>query len=329
MEILRLAVIGSGGMGRRRAEQFHGRQDCRVTVIASRNDNTGPDLAETCGADWVQDWREALEMSEVDAVVVTTPNHLHGANILEALEAGRMVFSEYPICRHWQEADRLATHFRSGSGLVRMTHRELVSPAHAALKAQVRERGALLSCNFLRRTPGRGARPEVLFNLHLSGAPALFFVYHVYPVIDLFGPPKAVAAATAYADLDPKTQAYASFANSVVVHLENGGHASWDWAGGVKITQAAQREQILLHDGSLIKDDDNAWRDGHTGQPLDLPPADSVEDDLVDLFVREARGEKADDAWRDDGLRAVHAARVGLAAEISAREGRVVEIPQP
>ena len=77
---------------------------------------------------------------------------------------------------------------RATGKVLRVAHPEVVSAEHRQLKEAAASLGGLLVALFTRLTPGRGARPEVLFNLRVSGPPTLFFVYHVYPLVDLFGP---------------------------------------------------------------------------------------------------------------------------------------------
>jgi predicted dehydrogenase len=322
---VRFAVIGSGGMGSRRAEQFLDREDCEVAVIASRNKETGQELAEKCGCAYVSDWREPLEMSEVDAVFVATPNHLHGENILAALEAGLPVLSEYPACRDSAEAGQLENAIRQGAVPLQFTHRELVSESQAALREALRERGPLMQACFQRLTPGRGARPEVLFNLAESGPPALFFVYQVYPWIDLFGPANQVDARGHYKDLDEESQGYQSFTNTVSVNFRDGGSGQWMWAGGIAIDSARQEERFVLENGTLLSGSDDDWIDGVTGQALELPRDQGVEAKLLDRFIQTLRSPD-ESTWREDALKALEAAKVGLAAEESMKTGRRIHL---
>jgi predicted dehydrogenase len=324
-EKARFAVIGSGGMGSRRAEQFLEREDCEVAVIASRNEETGRELARKCDCEFLDDWREALEMSEVDAVFVATPNHLHGENILASLEAGLPVLSEYPACRDSREAGRLEDAIRQGAVPLQFTHRELVSENHAGLRAALRERGALMQASFQRLTPGRGARPEVLFNLVKSGPPALFFVYQVYPWIDLFGAADEVDARGHYQDLNTETKAYRSFTNTVTVNFREGGSGHWMWAGGIAIDSARQEERFVLENGTLLRGPDDDWIDGATGQALDLPRDDGLEAKLLDRFIQTLRAPEHS-RWREDALKALEATKVGLAAEESMKTGQRIHL---
>ena len=102
---LRAGVVGSGGMAAHRLRAFAGLEECRVTALASRNPATGAPLARQYGVPLLGDWRELVASDEVDAVVICTSNDSHGAIALAALEAGKPVFTEYPLARSLEEAE--------------------------------------------------------------------------------------------------------------------------------------------------------------------------------------------------------------------------------
>lgn len=319
MDTLRLGVVGSGGMATRRAERFAALDDTEVKTIAARNPETGPALARAVGAECVDDWQALIADDGIDAVVVATHNELHGPIVIAALEAGKHVFAEYPTARHPEENARIAGLIASpGSPALRLSNNESVSAEHAALKARVGTMGHLLDSHFLRLTPGRGKRPEVLFNLQLSGPPALFFVYHVHGYVSLFGP-AAWVHATAQFDGLRDDGGYERFSTSVAVGFEGGGTGHWTWAGGVEIESAIQEARIVMRDGTLIETE-TGW---DVSTPAGTEPLAFGENarTLEALFLADTRGETD---WRPDAVVGIEAARIGHAAERSAEAGRVV-----
>lgn len=68
----------------------------------------------------------------------------------------------------------------------------------------------------------------MLFNLNVSGPPSLFFVYHVYPLIDLFGPAVWVEGFAEYTGLTADGR-YDRFVNRAVVGFAGGGTAAAGW----------------------------------------------------------------------------------------------------
>ena len=71
------------------------------------------------------DFEELLRAPEVDAVVISTPNHLHAPMTLAALDYGKHVLCEKPPARNAEEARRMAdASARSGKTLMyAMNHR--------------------------------------------------------------------------------------------------------------------------------------------------------------------------------------------------------------
>ncbi len=318
---LRLGVVGSGGMAARRLRAFAGLEGCRVTALAARNAATGEPLARQYGVSLSGDWRELVAGGEVDAVVVCTSNDSHGTIALAALEADKPVFTEYPLARSLEEAESVVRAAREKDLVVRVAHDEAACGEQEWLRRQVAALGPLQLAEFARATPGRGARPEVLFNLKVSGPPMLFFIYHVYPLVDLFGPAAWVQAHAEYAGLDRDSGRYRSFVNTLTAGFESGGAAVWTWAGGVEAAQAEQRRRLILAAGSLAAADEGWTLSSRAGSRTVQPP-EVEKPSLESRFAAEAAGEPS--VWKADLQLALEAVRISLQGEVSAREGRRV-----
>ena len=324
MDTIRIAVVGSGGMAKRRAQLFTQTEGFELTAVAARNPDTGPPLATQYGANLITDWQTLQDRKDVDAVVICTHNESHGQIAISSIEAGKHVFTEYPVARSVEEAKRLESLAEASPVVLRVAHRESISSSHRALKQQVASMGDLLSSLFVRLTPGRGARPEILFNLNVSGPPALFFVYHVYPVLDLFGPVGWVESGAEYVGLTDNGR-YERFVNTLTVGFESGGLGQWTWAGGIAIHQAEEHQRIVLTGGTLLKDG-GRWRFSDAVGVKELQLGGDDERTLEAQFLEDIKA--GEDGWRGDAKRAIDAARVGLAAEISAAENRRVIVSE-
>ena len=320
MTRIRLAVVGSGGMANHRADKLSAHHGFEVAAVAARNPETGRNLARRLGIELVDDWRILINRDDIAGIVICTHNEIHGKIALEALAAGKHVFSEYPVARYTQECVDLSAVAGGHSPVLRLTHNEPLSAMHAAVKEQCEAHGPLRHAHFLRCTPGRGGRPEVLFNLNLSGPPALFFVYHVYPLVDIFGPARWVESNAHYEGLG-NDGGYNRFYNTVTAEFVAGGVALWTWAGGIEIEQAEQIQRILLDHATLIRDG-RAWNRSTRSGTQPVEPAETGSRSLEDLFYDDITG--TSNSWKQDLNTAIESARIGLAAERSASEQRRV-----
>ena len=322
MEKIRFGVVGSGGMAKARMQAFAGLAGCELVALAARNPATGPRLAAQYRVDLHTDWRELVGRRDVDAVLVTTHNESHGPIATAALEAGKHVFAEYPLARRLEEGERLMELAQTAGRVLRLSHGESLSGLYRQLHKEVRELGPLLTGFFARLTPGRGARPEVLFNLEISGPPALFFVYQVYPLVYLFGPAAWVEAHARYVDLR-EDGGYQRFANVVTVGFVEGGLHQWTWAGGIEIDAAEQVQRLVLERGSLVRQDGHWCRSTAAAVEV-IQPAEGAEISLEEMFLQDIKGRES--GWRDDLQRAFEAMKIGLAAERSVREERRISL---
>ena len=89
---LKCGIIGLGKMGRIRYQELLKHPATTVTHAADPNAQLFGDYP---GVQCSTDWREVVT-SDVDAVFVATPNSVTPVAVIEALEAGKHVFSEKP-----------------------------------------------------------------------------------------------------------------------------------------------------------------------------------------------------------------------------------------
>ena len=118
-ETIGVGIIGSGRIGRLRAHLIGQSPEVGFVALSDRDAARVELVAEEVGADFQSTDNEAvLTHPQVDAVVVSTPEHLHVEPICRALELGKPVLTEKPLALSLEDADQiLATLERTGGDL--------------------------------------------------------------------------------------------------------------------------------------------------------------------------------------------------------------------
>ena len=313
---IKIGIIGSGGMARHHLTRFAALAAPEIAAIASRNEHTGTHLAREHQVAFVPEWQDLVAREDIDGVVICTHNESHGEIVQAALQADKHVFVEYPLANDINEGETALQLAAERGRVLRVSHPEVVSNTHKALKSKIAELGTLLLTSFVRLTPGRGARPEILFNLPVSGTPAHFFIYHIYPIVDFFGGAVSVKRDAVYEGLRENGQ-YDRFVNTLSVEFKQGGIGQWTWAGGIAIHAAEEHERYVLTDGTIS----DAGGDWHCTTPAGITPIEipkTPQPTLQELWLSEIRAAADRPPNLDDARVALEAIRISLAAKASA-----------
>jgi predicted dehydrogenase len=99
---VRIALIGCGGRGHSLIKQFTIIPGVELVAICDADTAQMALVAANLGqddikVDQVQDYREVYDRSDIDAVVIATPNFWHALQATQAMEAGKHVYVEKPV----------------------------------------------------------------------------------------------------------------------------------------------------------------------------------------------------------------------------------------
>lgn len=104
-----MASIGVGGQGTAHLREMVKMDDIRVAAVCdvdqSRLDGAAKLVGD--GVRATRDFREVLDMKDVDGVLVATPGHWHGIAAIWACRAGKDVYVEKPVCHNIKEGRAL------------------------------------------------------------------------------------------------------------------------------------------------------------------------------------------------------------------------------
>jgi predicted dehydrogenase len=103
---LRIAILGSGYMGRTYAECIT-KFNTRARLVAISGGRRAPGLASDYGVDYEPTYASLLARPDVDAVLVATPHANHRDQVIEAAEQGKHVLVEKPMATTLADCDAM------------------------------------------------------------------------------------------------------------------------------------------------------------------------------------------------------------------------------
>jgi 2-hydroxy-4-carboxymuconate semialdehyde hemiacetal dehydrogenase len=105
---LGLAVVGPGGIAAEHARAWAQLDLVRNAWVVGKDDDSAGAFAETWAFEHATtDLDRALADDSVDAVLIASPNFLHAAQAVAALEAGKHAIVEIPVALSLAEAERV------------------------------------------------------------------------------------------------------------------------------------------------------------------------------------------------------------------------------
>jgi predicted dehydrogenase len=130
-----VAVVGCGGIGQSHAAALAAIPEARLVAVV----DVDAARAETFGQRYevaaaFTDLRQALELPELNAVVVATDHATHAPLSLAALEAGKSVLVQKPMARTLDEAQRICEAEEASAGTVMVSFNRLFHPAFVKAK---------------------------------------------------------------------------------------------------------------------------------------------------------------------------------------------------
>ena len=115
---VRVAVVGAGGFaqGAHLPNLRHLGEFFTLSAICNRTGSSARNVAKRFGAGYATtDYAQVLSDPDIDLVMICTRHDLHGAQVLRALEAGKHVFVEKPLCLTVEELSAIRE-FYAGEG---------------------------------------------------------------------------------------------------------------------------------------------------------------------------------------------------------------------
>ena len=104
---LRVAIIGAGLIGNKRAAALKRLNDCRLVVTSDIKLPAAKTLADQFGGEADSNWENVIGRKDIDLVVVATFNKDLAPISISALQSGKHVLCEKPLGRNVKESEAI------------------------------------------------------------------------------------------------------------------------------------------------------------------------------------------------------------------------------
>lgn len=160
-----LGFIGTGRMGQSNLKTFLKHPEVEVSAVC---DVYGPNLDAALKltdnkAKALKDFRQLLDMKEIDAVVVSSPDHWHPLQTIMACQAGKDVYVEKPISVHLEEGRRMVQAARKYQRVVQVGTQQR-SGLHFQKAVKLLHEGYIGKISFVRSWNYGNSFPEGIGN---------------------------------------------------------------------------------------------------------------------------------------------------------------------
>jgi predicted dehydrogenase len=116
MDKVRLAIVGCGTISQLNAPGYLQHEKCDIVALCDPLTERAAQRAQAWGITPKRytDYAQVLNDSQVDAVELLTPTHLHAEQIIAGLNAGKHISCQKPIASTMDEVARIARAVAAG-----------------------------------------------------------------------------------------------------------------------------------------------------------------------------------------------------------------------
>jgi len=106
--MVKIGIIGCGGMGMLHSDILKKVNEVKIIAASDINENQLLSFQNKFGIEKIfSDYKQLLKLSEIDAVIVSTPTFTHSEIVIEGAKAKKDIFCEKPIALTLDETDKM------------------------------------------------------------------------------------------------------------------------------------------------------------------------------------------------------------------------------
>ena len=293
MTKVRWGLIGCGDIARKRvAPALRDLALSEFVAVSRAQSDLAESFAKQFGAKrWYADWHDMLCDSEIDAVYIATPVHLHAAQTVAAAEAGKHVLCEKPMALNVAECEQMIAATRANNVKLGIAYYRHFYPVIHRMKDLI-ESGEIGDPILVQINAFEWFNPEPehprswLLNRKLAGGGPMFdFGCHrIEVLLDIFGGIRDVKATTANVQFDRDVEDTAA----AVFQFDRGtcgvltvSHAAYEPQDSLDVFASRGSIHVgVLNEGKMRVKNEN-------GERTELhPPAANFHQPLIEDFLR-------------------------------------------
>lgn len=246
---VRVGLVGTGYAAKLRAETLQ--KDARSTLVAvvGHTPEKTEAFSHTYQAEALSSW-DALFSSDLDLVIISTINRDHGAIARSALQSGKHVVVEYPLCLDVAEAKELIALAQVQSKLLHVEHIELLGGLHRALKRSLPAIGNVFYARYSTINPQHPAPRRWTYQPDLFGFPLSGALSRLHRLTDLFGQVNTVSCQTRFSATD--AEFYKACLCTAQLSFNSGLLAEVTYGKGETLWQDERKFEVHGEKGGLI-----------------------------------------------------------------------------
>ena len=296
--MLKLAVVGSGGMARAHSNHWRKIPEVQLAAVASPDKDTARALAGAETAEIFPTLEDILASptgSNIDIVDICLPTPLHVPIALQALGAGKHLLLEKPMARTTADCDQIIEAANRAGTTAMVAQVVRYFPEYASAHRQVKA-GAVGTPAVI-RTARLGMHPKAGWNnwyadQSASGGVIVDLIVHDFDwLLWTFGPVERVFAKGLYKN--PNTAGLLDYALVTLRHASGAlSHVTGSWAhpSGFRTTfEICGDTGMIEHDSAAIAPLTIALREVDGTRPAGVPAPESPMAPSDDPYYKELR----------------------------------------